>query len=447
MNTASESASVDLFMSHVEPLATLDVYVEPSADLVLLEEAKNGMEIVLETSAAPKVKVETPGATVVPESGPAKAAVAAQAARTFLDAGAAFRTAMKDLRDERSEAAKRILERLVRDHPASSEYLAGLSMARFQLSASEVDRLAEANRLVEAAKAYAYCVTTKEMLGRMFRRLNRPASAARYFKEAAELEPSRSDLLAELRTMNALVEAEKKFADAPVLPLVRQSTPVRRAQASADHRKLDNRAVPIAVGVFLAVAAVLFVGSNILHLGVRELFLEPMEPFFWIRQSAMLAFGTGGAILLLKRRPIANEELAFSPIVLMAALSLGLFMGMLLPLSMSHTPIAMLIGMIALQVVAEEVFFRAYLGRVLARGTVGTFAPVMISALLYGAYQLTYVAVWSGGALDATALGRAGAAVLAGAVFALLQVKSGSLSAPLIAHTAAATVVLIGSAY
>jgi membrane protease YdiL (CAAX protease family) len=450
MNQAKEGSTVDLFLSHVEPLETMDVFVDPSADLVVLEAGQKGLEIMVPASMMPQI-------VALPEPAPAKEAPALalvkeapaerEAARSFFDAATAFHAAIKDLREERSDAARRILERLVRDHPASSEYLAALSMARFQLMQSELDKLAEANRLAEAVKTYPYCVTTLEMLGRMYRRLNRPSSAARYFKEAATLEPSRSDLLAELRTMNALVEAEKRFAEAPVIPIARQNTSVRRARATVDQRQLDQRAMWIAVAVFAMLTGALFFASNILEAGARELYLEPDDPLFWIRQGVLLVFGTGGALYLLRRRPFATEELALSGLVVFAAVALGLFAGMILPLSMSHSGLAVLIGMVALQVIAEEIFFRAYLGRVLVRGTVGSFAPIAISAGLYGAYQLTYVAVWSGGALDASAFVRVGAAVFAGAVYGTLQVKSGSLSAALVAHAAAATVVMLGSSY
>lgn len=432
MNVANNS--IDLFMDHIEPVSTGDVHgapaVEISLDVMPLAQPEQvDLDSFLDGNADTDL----------------------EDIHSFFGSHGAYRVAEEDLRAGRFEEARRILERLIDDHPGISEYKAMLALVRFRQVQDPADKLGEASKLVEHAHAYPFCPTTHATLGRMYLELNRPFAAARFLKQAVELEPERSDLLSDLRAVNALLAERKKESDTEVLdPLALDRFPTKNGKAPLSAReqlRRDQNAVPIALGVFAAAAVALFAAANLLGLGANEAWLDPADLFFWGRQAFLLLAGGLATFLISRRRPIVLEEIVIGPTALGAALVLGLLIGMNAPLSVTKAPALMIVTMAMVQVAAEELFFRGYLGRVLMRGLVGTWTPILVSAALYAAYQLTYVAAWHGGAAGTTAVYRVGIAGGAGLLYATLHQKTESMSVALLAHVAAATAMIVGSIY
>src|SRR5262245_59584256 len=147
------------------------------------------------------------------------------------------------------------------------------------------------------------------------------------------------------------------------------------------------------------------------------------------------------------RRPIVVEVVTIESPAMFAALALGLLIGLNTPLSISKTALTPLALMIFAQVIAEEIFFRGYIGRLLIRGMIGSVTPAVLSATIYALYQLTYFAVWHGGAGGVSTSYRVVVAAISGAIYALLHEKSESMSAPLVAHFTAAGAMVVGSMY
>lgn len=450
MNPSSkqQQESIDLFMDHIEPVSTADVRASRSADLEI-DLSSDGIELAARMGSAP-ISLAVPEHVDFENFLDKNEDSDLADMRSMLDSHGAYKVAVQDLRAGRYHEARRILEHLVDEHPGISEYKATLALVRFRQAEDPADKLAEATQLVENARAYPFCVTTHATLGRMYLQLNRPFAAARFLKQAVELEPERSDLLSDLRAVNALIAERKKDDETDIVdPLALDRFPTERGKAPlSNHEQLrrDQSAVPIALGVFAVVAVPLFIAANVLGFGKDEVWLNPADLFFWARHALLLAAGGLGTYLIARRRPIVLQELVFGPSVFVLALIFGLLIGFNAPLSVTKSSTLIVVAMAMLQVAAEELFFRGYLGRVLMRGLVGAVTPVLVSAVLYAAYQLTYVAAWQGGA-GTSALYRVGLAAGAGLFYAGLHQKTDSMSVPLLAHAAAAAAMIMGSIY
>jgi membrane protease YdiL (CAAX protease family) len=94
--------------------------------------------------------------------------------------------------------------------------------------------------------------------------------------------------------------------------------------------------------------------------------------------------------VVIKDDPVDATDFVAAPQWIVAALAWGGFVGYMSPPQAVKTGMVAVITMTIFHVVAEEVFFRGYLARALARALPGALAPTAFGGLLYGLYHLTF---------------------------------------------------------
>jgi membrane protease YdiL (CAAX protease family) len=109
------------------------------------------------------------------------------------------------------------------------------------------------------------------------------------------------------------------------------------------------------------------------------------------------------------------------------------------------TPLAVALPMVAAHVVAEEIFFRGYVAKVLREEVLGDAYALVAAVAFYAAYHLTFHGVW----FSASPMWRIYwcgiLGVGAGAVYTFLYLRSGSIWPPIVCHFIAYAVPMIAA--
>lgn len=192
--------------------------------------------------------------------------------------------------------------------------------------------------------------------------------------------------------------------------------------------------VSIGLGAWVVLFALLSVASHRFGLGTDEAKLLPGSLLFWARSLLLLG---GGGILLWAfpgETPISRADFKVTPSVALAATGVGLLAGASFPATAPSSPIFAAILMVLLTAVAEELFFRAFLGRVLEAAFDRPLVSVGLAAALYGVYASTHAWVWVDRAPLAIVLKIVLLTIGAGVPYALLHHWTKSLIPPLVCH-------------
>jgi tetratricopeptide (TPR) repeat protein/membrane protease YdiL (CAAX protease family) len=180
------------------------------------------------------------------------------------------------------------------------------------------------------------------------------------------------------------------------------------------------------------------------HLGNTEYFYLPQDSWWWIRRGALLGVGLLGMFLVARRKPREIALLGPNPAWMLVAIPYGMAIGFLSPVQTVSTPAGTLLGMAAFHVLAEQVFFVWFVCFGLMKHIAEPLAAVAITAVLYGAYHLSYMHIFHQQpefvARDALQIG-----AFAGGAYAALAWRSGGLLAPLLAHLAVMETMMIHS--
>ena len=173
-------------------------------------------------------------------------------------------------------------------------------------------------------------------------------------------------------------------------------------------------------------------------LGNGEYFFSSSDPWWWARRVGLLVMGLLGMLLFLRRDPppllLAGERSA----LMLAGLPYGVAVGFLAaPIQLVEVKTGALLGMAALHVVAEVVFFVLFLGRAFFKDfkEVPGIA-VALGAVVYALYHATYFSVlqadFGGMVGDLLRLGAFGG----GAYMGLMWASRGGVLGPALAHLA-----------
>lgn len=360
---------------------------------------------------------------------------------------AARHEAFEDFNSGQYLYAKKKFERLSKAHKQNSDYAALASYCRFKLAQGEAERLGELSKLAEYAKEYSACVTTRLYMGRMFMEMERPQSAVRYFKEALDIDSSRSDVVVELRRANDFLQVLKAGKDVDPLAVEMPERPARVRGASIIRKQVDVARIPQAVLVFGLVSGLLFYLSNVMALGRDEHSFLPADPFFWARGGILIVSGLLFARIFLRSEPLSGEDFQIPIRTLVASVIVGCLIGANMPLAIIKVPLLTVLFMSLLQVISEEVFFRGFIGRALEAGLLGIGTPTVVGGLLFGLYQLTYYAPWSQVSTTEGLLKLALVTFAAGVPYAFLHHRSKTLAIPFACHLTVNTVVMFASVY
>jgi membrane protease YdiL (CAAX protease family) len=314
----------------------------------------------------------------------------------YLQERGRYDEAKRDLEEGRYLSAKQKFERLIELQPKTSEYLASAAYAEFLLATEDKDRFSLAGRLREIHDGAPYCVTTLTYLARVQLKMGRPKTAVRFFQDALNVEPERRDLQTELQKAQDLVDGKVEGGSSDKLSIAELKATFKERLKDGGKKKamLDDEPDPKrlfgAVTVMLILGGFLFGLSVVAKMGADEYFYSPSNGFWYIRRAMLLVAGIALSMVVIKDDPVDATDFVAAPQWIVAALAWGGFVGYMSPPQAVKTGMVAVITMTIFHVVAEEVFFRGYLARALARALPGALAPTAFGGLLYGLYHLTF---------------------------------------------------------
>ncbi len=211
-------------------------------------------------------------------------------------------------------------------------------------------------------------------------------------------------------------------------PMVGEGAQVNTGQMSADEAQLTRQVQERLQGkVDYVIPKAKRVVGNV------ESFYLVEDAWFWLRRILLIVFALVGITLISKENlnevPIFGERAG----LVFLAVPYGLVVGFLSPLPMTPTGLGPILGMTALHVIAEQLFFFAFVGRALLKDSDNPLLGVFLIALLFGLHQLTYFIVLEA-PTSVMLTGVAQMTAFAGGAYALLLWRSGGILAPMIAH-------------
>lgn len=315
-----------------------------------------------------------------------------------------------------------------------------LNNAQYNEAVAKFTQLSERQDKPTSALAYLSVATL------LARKPAAPELALRLAQRAYELDSE--DALAVAAMARALEGVGKKHEsfERRALQLSHQSDAwFREVRALLDVGKVSKRlkqrraqrTMAAAAGLAAISVVGLFVASNILGLGKEEYFYSGQDPFFYVRRGVLLVAGLLGILLIRKTdgdKPFAPLQLRTSTSYILAALVVGLAVGFFSPPQRVTGGLSVVLGLTALHVVAEEVFFRGLITQLLLRHIADWQQAVFVSAVIFGAYHLSFYSFWEETALIPKFYWCAMVAMFAGIPYALLYYKSRSITPPLLCH-------------
>lgn len=169
---------------------------------------------------------------------------------------------------------------------------------------------------------------------------------------------------------------------------------LRRVLAFAPGVFGPRRTAEIAIGATLAMFALLFGAGVVARLGATEAELSAQSGFFYARLLLLFGASAGLSALVLEQPAPTARELGAAPRWTALALAAGAVGGALAPLVQLGSTVAVALSMTFLQTLAEGAYFRAFLDRALRQGLSGVVRPIVLSAVLFGLFRLTYLSLW-----------------------------------------------------
>lgn len=195
-----------------------------------------------------------------------------------------------------------------------------------------------------------------------------------------------------------------------------------------------HAALACGVAAWALLFAVLFSASVATGGGRAEAIWRPNSAVLWLRIA--LTGGLGALLVFAFRRslPLSRSQFRLSWEWAGIAVLAGLSVGAMAPFDRSVAPVGVAIVLGATLAIAEEAFFRGFLGRVLATTFPRSRAAIGIAALLYGAYYSTYFVIWEHDKPVEIALALTMITVGAALPYAILQDLTKGFLAPLLCH-------------
>lgn len=179
-------------------------------------------------------------------------------------------------------------------------------------------------------------------------------------------------------------------------------------------------------------------------LGNGEFYHMPRDGWWWGRRGALLLVAI--LLLLTVGRRMEFDQKIMGPAQMWVGIAIpyGLAVGVLSGVIQVHAGVGVLVAMAVVHVLAEQLFFSAFVNRALLKGISNPFIAIGVAGLLFGLYHVSYFAIFhqpvGSMAMDVLRIG-----AFAGAAYALLLWKSGGLVAPFVAHLLVSGTMLVRS--
>ena len=179
-------------------------------------------------------------------------------------------------------------------------------------------------------------------------------------------------------------------------------------------------------------------------LGNGESFILVDDQWYWARRGFLLFMGLLGIFVIARERFTNLEVLGKNSGWLFLGLFYGAVIGLLSPLPMTPTPMYTAMGMVTFQVIAEQMFFFAFIGWALIDRMDSPLIAIALTAMIFGLHQFTFFATLSlppsvmlRGILQYTAF--------AGGAYAFLLWRTGGILAPMLTNLVVALVMVARS--
>lgn len=319
-----------------------------------------------------------------------------------------------------------------------------------------------AKRMRRATEAAPEMDTPLLFLGKIYRLAGAAAKAEAALKQAMSLNPRNPEIRSELRLVSSRAQRRGR-SSVSVSPAKkaggRGKAPSRPGRRRGKVPATDPSLLPPAIGIYLGVCLLLFVGANLIpgggthepmantpwpedlrRLGNMEYFYVFGDPWWWIRRVVIGAAGVLG-LRWLHGKGMAPKVIGEDHRWLAGALIYGLAVGYFTPVQQIAGGIGALL-MTFVHVAAEQAFFIGFLHTALSRGLKRPEAAVAGVAAMFGLYQLTYMATFRGDPLqvliEVLQIG-----LFAGGAYAALAWRYGAMGGSILAHLVVNTTMMI----
>ena len=194
--------------------------------------------------------------------------------------------------------------------------------------------------------------------------------------------------------------------------------------------------VPLLIFALTVMTGLFFV-SNIVGLGDREYYYTSDDPFFFYRRCGLLIAGIAGISLYFRKNPfsaLGNLGMRTPLHFVLIAMIWGIFIGFQSPAQRIAGNIEEVLALTLLHVIAEEIFFRGFLTKILYEGLHDFSVALFSSALIFGLYHITYQSFWFDTDFWMKWYWMGAIMLFAGIPYAWLYIRSKSIIPPIIAH-------------
>jgi|GEM_PF-6670087 len=318
-----------------------------------------------------------------------------------------FDLGLRHLEENRTGEAMELFRKLAEAHPNTSEYHSSYAYSQFKLAKNDQDKLSFLGKLREIHEKSPYCVSTLVYLGRSTVDVGRAKAAIKFYKSALEIEPGRRDIANELQRAEDISSGKitkSASSDSHRLGSDFKSRQKSKSEASSKtsfkvtrKSKKDNVIAEAKLSRLLGsifsfgvIFVTLYAMAVLSRMGVNEYFYDASDNFFYLRRGLLIIVGIGLSLFFLKDQKFSKTDFVCNPIWLVPAIGLGVGVGLLSPAQAVKSTLEVVIGLTIFHVVAEEIFFRGFLARNLARGLPGHWLPSVFGGLLFGLYHMTY---------------------------------------------------------
>ena len=157
------------------------------------------------------------------------------------------------------------------------------------------------------------------------------------------------------------------------------------------------------------------------------------DAWFWTRRGLLIVFALIGIFGIARKTQGNIPIIGTQPLLMFIAIPYGIVVGFLSPTPATPTGLEFLLGMTLFHVLAEQLFFFGFVGRVLSRSIESPLVAITATALLFGIYHFTYFGTMQADP-STMLMGVAQIGAFAGGASAALWYFSGGLFAPMLAH-------------
>ncbi len=194
--------------------------------------------------------------------------------------------------------------------------------------------------------------------------------------------------------------------------------------------------VPLLIFALTILTGLFFV-SNIVGMGSQEYYYSSDDPFFFYRRCGLIIAGIAGISLYFRKNPFAalgtlgwRTPLHF----ILIAMLWGIFIGFQSPAQRITGHLEEVLALTILHVIAEEIFFRGFLTKILHEGLQDFSVALFTSSLIFGLYHITFQSFWFDTDFWMKWYWMGAIMVFAGIPYAWLYIRSKSILPPIIAH-------------